>query len=45
MFAHFFQNARQTERPEEMVEYIELEIPCAADVDNPAEDLSAVSAS
>ena len=37
MFAHF-QNARQTEHPEEFVNYIDLEIPRAEDMDNPIED-------
>jgi len=34
----FFQNAWQTECPEEMVEYVYLLIPRGADVDNPIED-------
>ena len=37
LFSHL-QNAWQTSRPEEMVDNIWLEIPCIADVDNPADD-------
>ena len=34
----YFQNTWQTECPEEMVEYIRLDIPLEADVENPTED-------
>ena len=37
MFA-YYQNAWQTESPDEMVEFIDLDIPTGADVENPAED-------
>ena len=33
-----FQNAHQTKRPEEFVDYISLAIPLGADMDDPAKD-------
>ena len=38
MFFRFSQNAWQNECPEEMVEYIHLDIPSGVDVENPIED-------